>query len=492
MQKILLYISLFLIGICSLGTFLTVWFDEAYFAEITYQLLNSNGFHSQADTVSLDGKPVYIYGPVYFLLTSAVAWLTELSPFYFRLVNYLAYFGVVLLLGSNIHKNKLGYWGFLFSIVLFFDNAGFENALSGRMEAVALLFALSSYLLYYQFKVEKKDIYSFLIGLSVSLSFLTTPRAAILLIPLFFIVIFDLIKLGNWKFFFTLALSFSIPVLIWILTSHGSLQAFIEYYTQNSSFESGESTLVEQYLYSGLRFTKVKMVVYTLFIFSFLVKRNLSKRDAFLVKVFGANALLFIFLVNDTGSYFALVSPLMTYCIFVNLLHSNFKFKRSVLLIYSGFNLFMVTAKFAYNYLNEYKDYSPILSMVEENIPNEATVITDFDFFYALREKNTNLYFFQMGKDPVTRTQYHINELSPQYILTKIDDPKMSLYNKNFNYDIIARYPKKENPNYWIVEGYIKKLGGHFFTVDYENLVIYKLYPIESKTSINHSNLLNL
>lgn len=471
--KVILFI-LFIIGLSVLSTFKAVWIDETYLAELTYNLLNGNGFNTQAAYVAHEGSPIYLYGPVYFLLTLLPVKLGGLDPFWFRLTNYLAYCGVVMVIIRYFLKRKLSKWLYLLPLLLFLDPSAFENAVSGRMEAVCLLFAILAYFQYISERKTSPIKRYLLIGLLVSLSYLTTPRAVILFIPLGILILKDLLTKKNYLPFIALAMAFIIPILIWVYSSAGSIEDYIGMYTSGTNFHSGDKTAVEAYLMGGFNINAYKIVLYSLLIVSYLIPKTLTPNEKILNYSFSIIAFLFLFLVKDVGSYFAYVSPLIAFIIFLNFQNSQFKFSYFALLGLAGFNVLIFGLKLSYNVINDNKVYQEIDKMVDQSIPDHSRVVTNYEFYYPLRKKSLDLYYLQFGKDPQTRIQYYIDSVDPQYILTTKDESKLNLFNTTYEYQIISEYPTQPT-HHWINTFYYKL--GNFFRIDYKNLAIYKLTP---------------
>lgn len=473
MAKKIIFFLLAIIGLFLLSTFKTIWIDETYFAEITYQLLKGNGFYNQASFVAEEGTPIYIYGPMYFILTSIVVKLSALDPFWFRLTNYLAYCGVVLVMMNYFTKRKLNKWLYLLPILLLLDPSAFENAVSGRMEAVCLLFALLAYFKYFSESSNQTLKYA-ATGLFLSLSYLTTPRSVILFIPLGILILKDLITKRNYSSFATLAILFLTPIFIWIYSSAGSIEDYINIYVSGKKFHSGDKTAAQAYLMGGFHLNAFKIVLYGLLIVSYFIPKTLTQEQKQLNYSFSFIAFLFLFLVKDVGSYFAYISPLIAFIIFLNFQNSKFKLSHLALIGLAGFNILIFGLKIGYNIINQNKTYQPIEELVEQHIPEGTRVITDYEFYYPLRKKNLDLYYLQFGRDPQTRIQYYLDHVDPEYVLTTTSEVKMKMFKPRYNYEIIGEYPTV-SPHPWVSSFFIKL--GNFFRLDYSNLVIYKLTP---------------
>ncbi|MCT4664141.1 MAG: glycosyltransferase 87 family protein [Flavobacteriales bacterium] len=465
---------LFIFGLFLLANFKLIWFDEVYFAEITYHLMNGHGLYSQGDFLSTQGAEIVTYGPIYFYLTSFITQIGELSPFWFRLTNYLAFFGVVLVLFNQIRKHhsrkKMLY---LIPFALFLGNAGFENAVSGRMEALGLLFSVIAYVLYS--KNTKTLLHYILIGLCISCAYLTTPRTAILFIPFFFVILKDLFVHKNWKEVINLGFWFGIPVLAWIFFKFGGFEEYLNYYTKNTNHNTQSASMAGEFLFNGIHLSKNKIVLFSLMFISFLIPKKQTKQEKFLTINFGIISTLFLLIISDHGGHFGLVSTLIIFTIISNAMASKWKIGHLMLPAILFLNLFMFSSKFAYHILNTNRSHKPIQSMVEKHIPEGAVTVADFEFFYALREKKRDMYFFQLGKFAKERVEYFCKNTDPEYVLTSNTDPKLEYFKSHYDIETIAKYPKKQNEHQLFIDQYLRKLGSSYMTSDYSELAIFKL-----------------
>lgn len=472
MRTKILFFFIFLIGLIVLPTFKTVWIDETYMAEVTYQILQGNGFASQLAEYSTNGGKIHVYGPIYFLFTLIPVKLGGLTPFSFRIINYLSYGAVLLLLLRYLNLKNKSRWTYLLAPIVFLDPSAFENAVSGRMEGLCLLFSVIAYLIYVAEKpIKHKHL---LLGFVVSMAYLTTPRAILLLVPLAFYVIFDVFKKKNYIDFSKLFLAFIIPVLIWIFYTSDSIMDYVNIYIKNSNFHSGDQTAAEAYLISDLNLNIFKYVLYGLLIFSYFIPKSLSASDKKLVISFSSIAFIFIFLVKDVGTYFSYVAPLIAFTIFLNFQKSTFKFGHLALIGLACFNIGVLGLKMTFNYINPNKNYEPLVEMVEDHIPNNTRVLTNDEFYYPLREKSLDVYYLQFGKDPVSRIDYYTKHVDPEFVLTKTTDPKLKLLEKYYSVELISAYPNQESTSS-LFEEFVKL--GNFFRLDYKDLAIFKLQP---------------
>jgi len=472
-QKIYgLYLLFFLIGIFSLDNFFTVWYDETYYAEIAYQAVSGNGLINKCDLFTYsEGQQIHGQGFVYLMLTGISIWFAGLSPFSFRLVNYLAYFILVVLLGERFGKNKPLAFTVVFVIALFCENNGFTNAFTGRMESLALLFTVIAYTLYLK---NDRPYKPYLIGIITTLALLTTVRSFFLFIPMAWLLASDLFKSDHWKQSLKTGGTILLTVFTWIQFSFGSVTEFYRFYFQNTTLVDGELTLFEQFVsFDNLLLTnKLKIALYVILLLSFLLPKAVPEKHKPTVRIYSIVSFIFLIIIKDEGSYFALVSPLIMYCIFTNIYYSNFRLKKAFLVAVLVFNVSLLSLKYFNNMTSDYRDSSVISEMVNQSIPENSNVISAFCTYYALREKNRNMYYLHMGgKSPEMRINYLIENTDPQYLITLIGDPLLSHFEKRFNCEIMAKYPEKNSTRSRLKDWEL----GNFFNLDYQGLCIFKL-----------------
>lgn len=156
------------------------WIDEAIIADISYGYFKGEAYQHQNFILS-EAAEGRIYGPVFFYLQNLFLHALGDSPFAFRITSavagYLLIGVVALLLQLHTRNNKLALW---LAFVLLVSARLSSSAVSGRMDLVATLFAMSSLLCAWHY--QRGSLQALLgCALLASLAYLTTPRALFLL-----------------------------------------------------------------------------------------------------------------------------------------------------------------------------------------------------------------------------------------------------------------------------------------------------------------------
>ncbi|MFA5925238.1 MAG: glycosyltransferase family 39 protein, partial [Methylococcaceae bacterium] len=162
-------------------------------ASMTNSFLNGNGL---ALAIS-SGDQIFIYGPVYFILTTFSFLIGGVNAFSFRIINLFFAFLTIFIFYRIMGKLKINEVVKKLIVLMFLIDVIFiQNSHSGRMEFVATYFTLLC--LFYYLKDKLTTIDYCLIALFGSLAFMTTPRVAVILFPILIFVFISLIKERKW------------------------------------------------------------------------------------------------------------------------------------------------------------------------------------------------------------------------------------------------------------------------------------------------------
>lgn len=419
-----LYYSLFAViaiwSIWSLSYSPIAWYDEVYYASTTHSLISGNGLSLEI----YNNEPVLVYGPVYFLLTGAVAKIFGLGVFQFRIVNLFFAFLTVIVLGKLLDKLNVKKWlNYFLQILVLADSYFITNSHSGRMEFVALFFVMMTYWLY--LNKDIKLIYQ-AVGIAVflTLSALTTTRAVIICIPIAVAQFIRIIKLRSWS---STALYISIPVVlfgIWVFIAFGSLTGFISYFTQQETGDLAQGSFVSTYLKGNWLISKFHypMIVVTLLSIGYLVK--IKKVNDIVLS--GITILLYYFLVFDTGMYSVYILPFYMIIIGIGVSEMskttnkviNVAYK-SLLVICLLINFSILSAK-AINIFSEKELRNPELAvdLFEKYIPKGSKVAGDYAFYYAAIQHGCQFKCTQRGGvDSDVVIEEILNKYQPDYIV---------------------------------------------------------------------------
>jgi 4-amino-4-deoxy-L-arabinose transferase-like glycosyltransferase len=200
------------------------WDDEAYMANISFNLSQGQGAISDIIPGG-EAAEVTRYGPVYFVVQSAIIRLFGLHDWLFRLPNLVSGYLCILLIALALRNSHISRrWVAAYACFAILDISFNRNIVSGRMDMMAAcLVSLSLYLVSLGRLPARRDGFRWLAaGAAAALAFLTTPRALFLL-PV--VALVALAKLSSshsrgdrahpWRVLLAL-IAFALPLAAWI------------------------------------------------------------------------------------------------------------------------------------------------------------------------------------------------------------------------------------------------------------------------------------
>lgn len=399
------------------------WFDETFFASITHSLLSGKGFMLEVSQLMTGGNEVLTYGPVYFLFTSLSCSIFGFDIFAFRLVN-LIFAALSVFIFFRIQK-AIGIKPVIVKIItslLIFDVIFLQNAHSGRMDLVALFFALLAYL---QFFKNDKRIRSFvLMSISGTLGILTTPRIAIILAPVFIIYFIQLIRRQAWKRAGILAV---LPIglyLIWIYIGFGSMESFLSHYIGNSISNNQEVGLLH-FLGGNFNIPYFQYPLILVGLVSFLLLLVFRKSRLITLSLFLPISFYYL-IVKDTGAYSAMIVPFW-YLIISYFIHefkndlNSYPYLRYIYYI-AILSLFALNAGIFFIksgvvlLTSEERNPRKLNEWVQKHIEHGTNVVGDDRYYYACKKLNCNFQYIQRPATPDIRSNYHREIFQPDYI----------------------------------------------------------------------------
>jgi len=420
------------------------WYDEIILASITDSFMNGDGFVLGVE----NGENILTYGPVYFLLTSLSCSIGGFTIFSFRLVNLLFSFLTIVLTYKIMDVFSVRK-GIRMAITLLFliDILYLGNAHSGRMEFVALFFALIPYYLYY----TKKDTFIVISSsvLVATVAFMTTPRIIIILLPIVLFVFIRLIKTKKWMLLIPF---FAIPAgmyLVWIFCSYGSLSNMLSYYT--SSGKSDGPSLWENFV--GGNFNIMKWHIPLLMAVLFTVVDQLRKKKYQDMLLLTLPVILFYLIVFDTGMYAALILPFF-YLLLAIGLNSVLEYRKGLKYVYVALVGLCFIVNSGYFVLKsgtvvlfkETRDERLLNKWFQAQVPEGSRVIGSSSYYYACHANNCA--FKRMCGNLSYNDLY--TGFKPEYMIINSceDVPKVFETQHKFKAEKIAHYnPRKESSN---------------------------------------------
>jgi len=455
------------------------WFDECYMADYTHNLI-TNG-HLQNTTRPCVSEHC-VYGPVYFLLTGVITYIAGFYPFTFRLLNLMCFFGcaIVMIHIMRIRKvdNKIIT---LSSAIYLLDILNLRNSDSGRMEFVALLFVLLAYYLF--FKYKEQNISSIIVSILLTLALLTTPRVAVIVLPIAIWLLYRLIKTHDWK---VIVLYIAIPVgsyISWIIFDYGSIYSFVDYlFNAKNGGPNPNSSSVSNFVGGNFSVEWYHIPLLILYAFTLIYSLISKIHNAKWLYVFPV--ILFFVLVNDTGMYGVYFLPFVFLFIAETNIKSDKKYLSRIvkyaailmLLINSSAYIFKLTTTLSsISQRDEIQSERYIASV----IPEGSIVISDYAHYYAVVNNNC---VFKTERLEGKSYQCSINELKmkckPEYIVIGNNETKANeTYMNNFKCKLIGQYKTTSSEN--TLYDIIRKIGSERLNTFLDLSYSCNIYEIE-------------
>lgn len=450
-----LFVVVFLLAIWHLWSLQyspVVWYDEIVMAGINHSLINGGGFIDEVQ----DGGPAYVYGPIYFLMTALSSKILGFGLYSLRLVNLLFAFICVFATYKIIKRLKISNTIAVVVIaILAMDTLLIQDAHSGRMECVALAFALICYYLVVgevSSSVKIKTVVIF--SISMALSFMTTPRVAVILLPIAIYYLWKLYSSHKWLGIVTYIL---IPVLlysIWVYSSYGSYSEMIDYYTVSHSNQTGPS-LFERFVGGNFVIAKYHLPMIVLSVVALLYSLKGSNR--FLSLLFLCPIVVFYLIVKDTGDYATFILPFYVILIALGMdvvCNSRNSTIKSIIYCLIGVCLFVNIGIFSLKAVTvvstlSTREWKPVDAWVAKVLKQGESVTGSDAYYYSLAKNGNHFqrpYFIEIDNEAKCIT----GKFCPQYLLLTDEDvePWTKYIHPQLKLTKIAEYKPVKNKNF--------------------------------------------
>lgn len=399
------------------------WFDEVCFADISYNLLQGNGFKLSLAPYLDHFENVIHYGPIFFTIQAGFLKLFGLNPMGARMPGFLfAIIGFYLLFRFIKREFKTeNVWAFiLLGITLPTVSSTLHN---GRMEFVAIFFWIFSLLVL----TGKRKYKIPLAGLLMAGMLLTSPRSGVLLFGHVFLIIWENRK--SFKNLFISGFLFGGVIFLaeytWALISMDGLFPYLNFLSSAS----------DGYVGGGFPFLEkdypLLVIIFASLLAIFYQRKELLKlidsEGKFYIMAL-INILVYLLFVNETGPY-------LVYLVFSILIVSISLVKISKPIWSFGIQPFILiifglqVLKFGIiMYEFETRSSDRCQSEISEIIPSGEGVLCS-DVYYYLLNKNGNEVFY-----------IHHLEF----------DELLDFANKNLNYRflVLSEYDLQQFPNW--------------------------------------------
>jgi hypothetical protein len=414
------------------------WFDDTFFASIADTLRRTGEFRLTVSPLWFE-KPVYLYGPTYFLLVSGVFTTLGFGVLQYRLTGLLGAFALLAVAFRILRRAGVERPVALAACALMaLDPIFLEILRVGRMDLLAILFFLIAYLLLMDSRPvagRAGILYSAASGAFASLGLLTTPRPGYVLIPMGLILLYRcytgptgsrVAQLVSW------AAGFAPLCVGWIAYAFGGIAPLLAYFSEFTGTYAG----------SGLTTPTIQKPLVAVLLFFTLLKL-IKEPGAFLdefVLFVGLGIALFFLLVKNTapfgGGYTILVIPfeymglawLISNCPPLSVPLSRRSLQRLALaplfLLNGGFFLAIVASDVL---LWPSLDPTEAATLISERIPPGSRVIGDDKFYFLVREAGSDFQYLERGGTLAERVKYHRDTYDFEYLITALDEKSDTL-----------------------------------------------------------------
>lgn len=444
------------------------WFDEVFFADITKSYIETGRLELRMAPYAFQEKEVLTYGPVYFWLTSLTSYIFGFNPFSIRLVNLVAcWFSIFIFFKLiTVHYNVSKKIGLFFSLLILLDPIVHSSSHSGRMDFLALSFAITSlYFLLQQKDSEKVQWLSTSIsGIAAGIAILTTPRIAVIIVPLGLIMILrwalqkKINRLYEGLLWGGLIIAIYSP---WFIIKFGNIQSLISYYSTLSHFVAGGGKI--PYTFWPIILITISVLMFNLKLRTlvFLIKNELAIVSLVII-------ILFHLLVTLTSAhYLGIIMPYyLMLIIFLIVNNTSYLIKNVIFLLLPIFiAFFSLKAIFLFSDLSK-RDPKAVTTFLKKNIPPGASIAGDYKYFYQIKKSNYKFIDYQYS---VFTSEIAIAD----YI------------NKNVSYLLLPRQGYESSA---ILENLLKNKGWEIKDhLEYKNnnSILNKILPSSLSTSYN-------
>lgn len=449
------------------------WFDETFFASISRSVREGKGLILQAAPLYTGDKPVLIYGPIYFYLQAGIMWLLGFSVWSFRILNLLAAAGVLIIVNQMLKDKIRRTIRVSIVLLLAFDTIFVQNAHSGRMDLLSLLFLLIAY-----FPILKnKTTFTGVLGSAFLLltAILTTPRIIVFSLPLTLWLLYLLIKEKKIIPLLIFCIVLPLGYYLWIAIGFGNIKSFFSYYS-DPSVRKGSKTLIDGFVGGNFNIWPYQIPLILITLITLFIR---LKKWTWLTIICTTNILSFYLIVKDTGIYSSLVISfwLMLLAENISIIKAySFKTQMTLITVIGIINLGIFLIKSIIIFASwEQRSPSSISNWINANIPKGSKVVGDYKYYYATTENGSDFQFIGLGGTPEERLAYHLNTYKVDFILTSSDTDHRTLQTYTNG---IGKYKKvRINPVpapgtvHNIIGKILKKLSIRFSEGEYEGIM---------------------
>ena len=382
------------------------WFDEAFFADMSFNVSQGRGLILSLIPGYHNGE-VNFYGPLFFYLQSYFINLLGLDSFVFRLPVLISANLTILFLVLTLRNNGVGTrYQLLFAVAAALDVSFNRSAVNGRMDLMAVMLISAALFLTGRPRDVRERVAAlrwFLVGLASAMAYLVTPRALFLLPVVLFLSVCRLLFSDNnllaprsWQPIIAILVGFSAPLWLWIQHT-GGFAAYVALFLNNPDTAS----------HMAITFFRTPLANVPIVTMLILVAFNC--RIAFgniLLAGLIASYILFSLIVKENGPYAGMVTPFVLMIITSILARSSWTRiqKLALIIILMAPGSVHLVLRGADLYLNSScRERDAVVATISEHFRDGHVVVAPYKYYFLLQGRGYDVVTLNRSKVDPTR-----------------------------------------------------------------------------------------
>lgn len=412
------------------------YFDDTFFASVGDTFVRTGELKLSVSPLWLD-QPVYLYGPIYFLILGSVFEHFGMGIIQVRLPGLLFGFAVIAIAFAILRRERTNPTISIAACTLLALDPNFHQSIhSGRMDSIALFLMLASFFLLLLSRDADRissRYWCLASGIVAGCAILTTPRPGYLMLPMALILLLRWYRSKSGYIPLGLILwgTASLSVLvIWVWYAFGSIDNLLTYYSHFSQYAGIGSRIKPIHVPLVLSFASL------LGITIIHKPRQIFDEVTILASLGTAGYYVFVHDTPFSGRIVSSYTVFMVILAYIGLarvasLYSELTISQrtrmivlrtvfGVLLLING-SIFLGRTTLD---LLEWQRRSPQVAeeVIEELIPPGSRVIGDESFYFAVRKNGSDFQYLERGGTLAERVAYHTKIYDFDYMITNFDD----------------------------------------------------------------------
>jgi 4-amino-4-deoxy-L-arabinose transferase-like glycosyltransferase len=370
-------------------------FDEVFFSDISSSYATSGKLNLAIGKMPGDNPDeILTYGPVYFSFQGFILEHFGMNIITGRLTSFISGIFIFLCFYFFSKKSLNNSVAIVLVLILLTTDSRFNSSMhSARMDLLAVaLYLVAIYLIFR----GDNFLLSFLAGVFIALSFLTTPRIVFYFSGIIYLIIHDvfILKRSLKKYLIVGFLSLLI-LFFWVFSAYGSIYNYVYHFLNLGNYgELNTSGLEKHFGFNGLNFHLINpSFVIFYFVFGLAIINKQLDRISIFVSIIVFSHVIFI---REQGPYSAMIISFVYWFIVYNYLKfyktvSVIKHFNYLLLFLLLFNISSFVLKGFFIYINkEGRRIDYVDAKISPYDLNNKNVLSNYKYFYYVKDRKAN------------------------------------------------------------------------------------------------------